>query len=164
VRNWWIIVFLLSDLVSTAAMAQADSSHRAQPPAVLDKGTLVRVDQEHERVTGTLVRPFNFTRLDTVVLIRCNTCANQRFPGNTLDSLAVGTGAPRATHVAYGIAGGIVAGVSAGALLGGHSWYGPSGGDRAAGVGIGAVLGAAAGALIGAALPPSLHWISLAFH
>jgi hypothetical protein len=144
-------------------MAQADSSHRARQPAVLDKGALVRVDQEHEWVTGTLVRPFTLTRSDTVVLVRCNTCANQRFPGNTLDSLAAGTGASRAKHAAYGIAGGTLAGVSLGALVGRYALYAgkeTSGGNPGIGAVLGALFGAGAGALIGASLPPSLHWIT----
>jgi hypothetical protein len=160
-RNWWIAALLIACVADTATHAQADSSHRVQQQTVLPKGTLVRVDQEHKRVTGTLAYPFVVTRSDTVVLLRCNTCANQRFPGNSLGALAVGTGASRATHVAYGIGGGIVAGVSVGALLGRYSWYGPSGGERGAGAGIGAVLGAGVGTLIGAALPPSLHWVTL---
>ncbi|HSU95980.1 MAG TPA: hypothetical protein VLI40_02070, partial [Gemmatimonadaceae bacterium] len=141
-----------------------DSSHRVQPPTVLRKGTLVRVDQEHEWVIGTLVRPFAVTRTDTVVLVHCNTCANQSFPGNTLAALAVGTGASRATHVAYGIAGGAGAGLSLGALLGRYALYAGNetrGGNPGTGAVLGGLLGAGVGALVGAALPPSLHWITL---
>jgi len=163
-KTVWIAAIAATCLLGTAAFAQSDSSRHMQQQTILGVGALVRIDDGHVLTTGTLVHPFTLTHADTVVLVRCNTCTRERIPGNILQSIAVGTGASRATHVAYGIAGGIVAGVSAGVLLGAHSWYGPSGGDRGAAVGIGAVLGAGAGALIGAALPQSLHWISLGLH
>lgn len=167
-KKWWIaVVFaagMAASVLSSAAMAQVDSSRDVAPRSVIRTGTIIRVDDGHGSATGTLVHPFAVMRADTIVLVRCRTCVRENYPGSALRSAEVAVGTSRSTHVAQGIVVGAIAGVSAGALVGRYYIYAgkeTSGGNPTIGAVLGGLLGVSVGALVGASLPSSFHWMTL---